>query len=585
MHLVNQPLELRAPETVMDLRRLGSLYQYPLSFMRIVVRHMMREGWQISQRRFELDDEGFGVAVYEIQTSRDLFSFVVFTNDLDPTYRVDRVIAEVWDMTVTLCAGRVDEQRLQQLSENVPRQEQGRFDTRCIVLSRANKSMRNFQYVVQTLAEGAQPAVERMAQVGYLYRTTAVYGSGKFGMADWDRVRERYPDFATPFAAEMLTCYLIRQFSLDQADFLALQRAPQTAVSMDPQIKRYVGIGNATGLGMAPYLISHPLLIGRWVWVRETALARSLTQPPRPADLAALDRLLSRAAEHLSQIVTGSAAQNALNRVTREEVLNCQQWLQQQGAPLSAWSVLTAHAYEHYGLETQELLNSLLMELYPALIEDLEEWLSVEYEHYPLQAQMPLTRLRELVEQRYAWALAVDFSRPEEQAVFWYQSEEKMEPRLGDRMTEPGASCELAVGVAWAVQECYQALLTALDGAGGSQATVGELVCTSPEHRAIICRIQTMADTCYGDIQANLLAGDVLPTQLLRCKLSFFGVGKFDPQSRLWVRNTMFQGAPISSDIGQPFADDWYFPVAPGGDPDVHDDMLPASAPDSEVQH
>jgi hypothetical protein len=45
--------------------------------------------------------------------------------------------------------------------------------------------------------------------------------------------------------------------------------------------------------------------------------------------------------------------------------------------------------------------------------------------------------------------------------------------------------------------------------------------------------------------------------------LSFFGVSKFDPKSRLWVRNTMFQGAPLVDDIGTDFADDWYFPVMP----------------------
>ena len=93
---------------------------------------------------------------------------------------------------------------------------------------------------------------------------------------------------------------------------------------------------------------------------------------------------------------------------------------------------------------------------------------------------------------------------------------------------------------------------------------VAEFVFAYPEHRQIIRRIQTMAKTKYGEIQANLLDKDVLPIHLLRCKLSFFGVGKFDPKSALWVRNTMFQGAPIVQELDQPFNDDWYFPVAPG---------------------
>ena len=50
---------------------------------------------------------------------------------------------------------------------------------------------------------------------------------------------------------------------------------------------------------------------------------------------------------------------------------------------------------------------------------------------------------------------------------------------------------------------------------------------------------------------------------LLRCKLAFFGAGKFDPKSSRWVRITLFQGAPLVSEIGQPFADDWNFAVMP----------------------
>ena len=50
---------------------------------------------------------------------------------------------------------------------------------------------------------------------------------------------------------------------------------------------------------------------------------------------------------------------------------------------------------------------------------------------------------------------------------------------------------------------------------------------------------------------------------LLRAKLAFFGVSKFDPRSRLWVRNTMFQGAPLLEEIGQTFNDDWFMPLAP----------------------
>jgi hypothetical protein len=93
--------------------------------------------------------------------------------------------------------------------------------------------------------------------------------------------------------------------------------------------------------------------------------------------------------------------------------------------------------------------------------------------------------------------------------------------------------------------------------------SVAEFLLQKPIHLGIVNRIATMAQTQYGEIRANLLHKDVLPMHLLRCKLAFFGVSKFDPKSALWVRNTMFQGAPVVGDLKHEFNDDWYFPVAP----------------------
>jgi hypothetical protein len=92
---------------------------------------------------------------------------------------------------------------------------------------------------------------------------------------------------------------------------------------------------------------------------------------------------------------------------------------------------------------------------------------------------------------------------------------------------------------------------------------VAHFILKNPTFSGIVARMQTMAQSRYGDIRENLVHSDVLPIYLLRCKLSFFGVSKFDPRSRLWVRNTMFQGAPLISDFGQAIADDWQFPIKP----------------------
>jgi len=555
-------LPLRPADDVMDLERLGTLHPYRLSFMRILMRRIMNERWVIQRRMFDLDENGYGTAIYTIDAAHGRFSFVVFAHHLDPEKRSDRVIADQWDMTVTLCEGDVDEEQLQLLRQNVPLQEAGRIDARNIVLSRANKSSRNFDYVVAELAAGRQPALAKIAQVGYLYRTTAVYGSGKFGMADWQKVHLMHADFARPFAAEMFTCFMIRQFSLEQAESIARARSPDTAVPMDDAIKRYMGIGNATGLGMAPYLINHPQLISRWIEVRETALARIVEAGEASEEkFELLQSLLRKAAQHLAEIATDNEVQNQRNGVTKAELEEVSRWIENQRS--INWSALLDKALLSWSYETQELINSLLTEMYPELVDELEDSLCVS-ESMNLIPDQRLTDIRDLIESRYGWALNIDFDAPGSRDVFWYRSLEKLEPRLGQCGVDPGEDKAIKIAVAYDVRQCYDRVCECLQSENGVSAA--QFAIEYPELRSILRRIQAMSQSVYGDIHANLTDTEVLPINLLRCKLSFFGVSKFDPKSRLWVRNTMFQGAPLASDIGSDFADDWYFPVMPAID-------------------
>ncbi len=66
----------------------------------------------------------------------------------------------------------------------MPKQEAGRISDSELSLSRANRSVRLWQHVIDRLSTGEQPERDQLEAVGYLVRTTAVYGSGKFGAAD-----------------------------------------------------------------------------------------------------------------------------------------------------------------------------------------------------------------------------------------------------------------------------------------------------------------------------------------------------------------------------------------------------------------
>ncbi len=558
--VLNQAVDfpLRPPDLVMDINRLGSMHQSRLSFMRELVRRIMRENWQIKPAMFDLDNQGFGTVIYTVDTPTQRYSYVLFSNYLADEDRNDRVIADKWDVTMALCMGEVDPLLLEDLRKNVPTQELGRYSANVMVLSRGNKSSRNFNYVVDQLANGQQPESSWLTKVGYLYRTTAVYGSGKFGMADWRKVKAKCPEFASPFAAEMFNCFMLRHFSIEQVEHLARVKSPTTAAALDLELKRYLGIGNSTGLGMAPFLIRHPKLISQWVLVREKAIAKVVNLGGSSSDtIDKLESMILKAQAHVRQTTVPDETQTSRNHVLISELGALVEWMKSvdYSDHQRNWCMLVEHAFKHTSLETQELLNSLLLELHPDLIDvaysDVDET-SV------LEPETSVADIKQLIDSHYAWVQNFDFNDQAANHYFWYRSEEKMEPRLGQRFYEPGADKEMPLTIARMVSHVYRKLQQFDDS-----ITVAELAYRTPKLHATVVRIQTMARECYGEIRGNLADIDMRPMDLLRCKLSFFGVSKFDPKSKLWVRNTMFQGAPIIADIGKHFEDDWFFPLAP----------------------
>lgn len=552
---------LRPPATVMRLARMGSFFPTRLSFMPSLLRRLAGERWRLERPLWALDARGYGRAVLTLRSgvSGAAYSLVAFSHELDPALRSDRVIAEAWDCTFVLYDGVPDAAELERLAAAVPRQEAGRFCPRDLVLSRANRSGRVFELVVGCLAEGRQPDPASVAEVGYLMRTTAVYGNGKFGIADRVRLVER-PELAGPFQAEMLTVYLIRSFVFDLVEHLARARAPEAAVPLAPGLKRWLGIGNATGLGMAPFLVTHPILLNNWMLARETALARVRSLPV--ADAACRRRfleLLARARRHCAEWRVEDARQSrriaGLNAdLARLEALCARPGTLGRPRP---WDALYRWAESELGLEAQELLVSLLLEPQGELVDELCDTMGAA-ERMKLDPAMPLDALARLIEAHYRWALSIDLERPDSQCLFWYVSEEKNEPRLGRRFEEPGAERELPFAIARDVQ----ALRAALAERPAGERVAGFLR-ARPELRHVVRRVQTVAQFPYAEICDSLVGADCLPIDLLRCKLSFFGASKYDPKSDRWTRVTMFQGAPLPEELQADGALDWAFPALP----------------------
>lgn len=548
---------LRPPGQVMRLARMGAFHQCRLSFMRILLRRMAREGWRIERRLFDIDAAATGTAVYTAHGPARSYSLIAFAHDLPAEKRSDRVIAEAWDATFTLFDGIPGQADIDRLAQNVPLQEAGRISQSELSLSRANRSVRLFDHVVDRLSRGEQPDAELVASVGYLMRTTAVYGSGKFGAADREIIAER-PEAAAPFQIEMLSVYLTRCFVLDLVEHLAKLRAPGTAVAIEPDLRRRFGIGNSTGLGMAPFLINHPMLLNNWIAAREAALARVRNVARATGgEIATFRDRLQRAIWNAGAWRSEHPLQVEKLRALRADLAALAAHANTADlAGENAWDALYLWAEGNLSPEGQEQLVSLLLEPYGDLVDELADALAADEANVaPIDGAMTIGALRALLSAHYGWALAIDWRARAAQARAWYVSAEKLEPRLGERFDEPIADYEqpLAPG------RDAAALARDLEGAGAGDPVAGFLL-AHPEHRHIVRRLQLLARCPYGEIHDNTIAADVLPIDMLRCKLAFFGATHFDPRSDRWVRINMFRGAPFPQDLTPDTADDWGYP-------------------------
>lgn len=537
----------RPPSQVMRLARMGSAHPTRLSFLRNLLRRVTREGWTFDRPVWEIDDKGVGRAVYRAAGPDRTYCLVAFAHDLPDEMRSDRVIATAWDATFTLFDGEPTTADLDRLQANVPLQEAGRISPRELSLSRANRSVRLFAHVIERLAEGLQPDVAEVEAVGYLMRTTAVYGSGKFGAADRAAIADR-PELSAPFQAEMLSVWLTRQFTVDIAEHLAAVRGGAKAVRLDPAIRQGLGVGNSTGLGMAPFLVRHPVLLNNWMMAREEAIARVRSQDTAdPQTVAGFRAALVEAREnaelwhstHPIQIEKLDALRHDLSRLAKRIA----DW-PETGAN-RPWDALWHWGESELSLEGQEALLALMLEPHGDLVDGLADCMTAdERASFRLDGAMKVAALSASLAEHYDWALATDFDRPENSARFWYVSEEKLEPRLGNRFEEDGATLEQPLCIARLARELHSALADWPD-----DAPLAAFLLARPEHRFMARRAQIVRGHPYAEVHDNLISETMLPIDLMRCKLAFFGASRFDPRSDKWVRISLFQGLPYPSDV------------------------------------
>ena len=521
---------LRPPSEVMTLARMGASHPTRLSFIPALLRELRGGRWTFVRTKWEMDSRGVGVAVYRAKSPGGIYSLVAFGHDLPPERRSDRVIADAWDATFALCEGTPSDDDIARLRRNVPLQEAGRCGPRELVLSRANKSARAFGHVVESLRGGKSPDESLLRSVGYLMRTTAVYGNGKFGLADRDP--EIRPQLRAPFRAEMLAVWMIRAFTFDWAEHLG-------GGKLSPGIKRALGAGNSTGLGMAPFLVNHPALLHQWVVARETALAR-VRAVPDSQNADGFFAAMNAAVDNAAKWKTSDARYSGRVAKLQDDLQLALDFAKGGGLKSEApWDDLWRWGESRLTPEGQEALASAMIEPHGNIVDDLSDAMDADEDsHFNIPGETTIGEVRAQMKRVYDWVLADDFSRDESR--FWYASEEKMEPRTGARETERGAEWELPLATSRDAFALWRGLRSRAEG-----ETVGRFLARFPNHRGAMRRVFIAAKFPYAEIRGNLVGRETIPLDMLRCKLAFFGATRFDPKSDLWLRINMFSDSPL----------------------------------------
>ena len=545
--------KVRENDNYMKLSRMGSRYPSRLSFSRSMLRRLINDNWEIHKSKFDLDKYGFGTVVYEIIINKQTYSLVCFSAFLDDKDRSDRVIASKWDTAYTLHVGKLSDQDLNRLKKTIPLQETGRNSPDELILSRANKSVRLFQYVVDCLSNGNQPDIYEINKVGYLLRTTAVYGSGKFGLSDFTNTKNTTV-FNQPFRAEMLSVYLIREFSIELVEHVARQINPKKAVKLDRKIKQHLGIGNSTGLGMAPFIIKHPKLINKWM-KQYTKTLEEISQIELDGIIfEKYKKLLNKALNYLEEVNTSDEFQINKNKLTTEDLKKYIFYINDLDLSQKfKWLDILDYCDSNFNNDTQEIARVQLIELYPQISEELAEDMADE-EIMDIDGNQSIGDLNKIINDKYSWIKNIDFNKKDSNYLFWYVSAAKLEPRLGERYNEQGSELEQNLGIAKMVSDLFKQIKN-ID----ENQLICEFLLTHPEYRGIVKRIQSLKNYPYSEVQDNVLDKKTIPIDMLRFKLSFFGANRYDPKSDRWLRVSFFSGAPYLSDLNNKNVDEWGF--------------------------
>ena len=211
-------------------------------------------------------------------------------------------------------------------------------------------------------------------------------------------------------------------------------------------------------------------------------------------------------------------------------------------------------AEENLNDECIEYIVSMMMEPYDKIVDPLVSKMSSNEEKYfNIPVERTIEDLRNIIEKNYSEILKIDFNKKENNKNFWFISKNKEEPRYANRFDEEGSDLEQPLAIARDIKRLHEKLLETK-----KNLTIDKFLLKNNDLRHVVRRAFIIEKFPYSEIQDNTISEKVIPIDMLRLKLSFFGALKFDPKSDKWLRICMFQGAPLPNDL-QNFDQQWIY--------------------------
>lgn len=547
------PFPFADPHFVMDPRNLGAMQPNRLSASRSFMSKMIRENWRIEREVFDLDERGNGQIRYSVTTPRGPLTFLAFLQEPQNRNRTGRIIGSSWDMIGALIDGVATPEQVRITREEIPRLYEGRATANSLVWFRSNQSLRIFKAARSALAAGRQPDAKELHRVGYLMRNTGLDGNGTFGTIPFAAIPEGHP-LEISYHAQMLSAYLMRELSVDVVEGLAHLDAPDTAVTFAPEVKRLIGVGNGSALGLAMLFYNRPVLVNSYITAYLDVVNHILADETASssAKLSILESHLNRTIRYRSFLTTSYRFFTSNMEIVadlRRIRAKVRAAIRGDITPLPGGTVLaTIHAETEAQVSKEAFhsFNALVMELDPEYCDEATTKHLRFEERLDLDPGTPLSVVGDLVMRHYRWALEMPLNDGEFRDRVWYQSRAAEEPRSGPREEVPEAH-ELVQSYSDEIRALMSSIAEANDP---STVTVGELIADRPELEYIARLVLALADKPYSVARADPHDTDFVPVWVIRFVNSFVhGLDRTEDHMGRDVRGLIFESAPYREEI------------------------------------